>query len=198
MKTIRIFEIALLSFCCALMFTSCKGKKNDGTAQPVEQAQAQTVEKSTPLSAIEKYLIDEIAVNYGPGEVSIPCPIVMEIDESNPEDILAWGDFWVFNYDQAGDTLKTVSGGSHPGLMHIAKVGDDYSVKSFDEVGDGSQFMPTAKKIFGEKYDAFMKLNSDEKNRESVRKEFIINYVKKLSLPVKMYKDYGWDPISLD
>ena len=47
----------------------------------------------------------------------------VEVDESDSADVRVWGDFWVFNYNISGDTLKTVSGGDHPGLFHLVKTG---------------------------------------------------------------------------
>ena len=55
--------------------------------------------------------------------------------------------------------------------------------------------LPTAKKIFGDKFDAFQKVNSDDKKRNEVRRAAVAEYVKTHRLPVKMYKDYGWDPV---
>ncbi|MBR4601708.1 MAG: hypothetical protein IKO37_04025, partial [Prevotella sp.] len=72
---------------------------------------------------------------------------------------------------------------------------ESFEVTSFDVVGDGSQFLPTAKKIFGDKFDAFQKVNSDDKKRNEVRRAAVAEYVKSHRLPVKMYKDYGWDPV---
>ena len=66
-----------------------------------------------------------------------------------------------------------------------------------DVVGDGSDFEPTAKKIFGEHYDAFMKDGEDEKVREELRAQIIANYVAANNLDIKYYKDYGWDPVAL-
>ena len=68
----------------------------------------------TYYSAIDRYLVDEFGKNYTEGEYCIPSYSIVDVDEQNAEDILVWGDFWVFNYNQVGDTLKCVSGGSHP------------------------------------------------------------------------------------
>ena len=57
----------------------------------------------------------------------------------------------MFNYDLNGDTLECKSGGSYPGCIHVKDVLDDprgYVVTDFEIVGDGSDFAPTAKKIF--------------------------------------------------
>ena len=146
----------------------------------------------TYYSAIDRYLVDEFGKNYTEGEYCIPSYSIVDVDEQNAEDILVWGDFWVFNYNQVGDTLKCVSGGSHPGLMHVAQTENGFEVKAFEQVEDGSNFLPTAKKIFGDKYDVFQAINSDEKNRERLRAEVLGNYVKNHGLSVTVYQDYGW------
>ena len=47
-------------------------------------------------------------------------------------------------------------------------------------------------KFFGDKFDAFKTINSDEKNRERLRAEGLATYAKKNGLAVTMYQDYGW------
>ena len=142
--------------------------------------------------AIDRYLTDSIGSRYAKGEHCVPIHSIVRVDERNSEDILVWGDFWVFNYNQVGDTLKCVSGGSHPGLMHIRQTEKGFEVTAFDQVEDGSNNLPSAKRIFGDKYDAFHAINSDEKNRERLRAEGLATYVKKNGLTVTMYQDYGW------
>ena len=107
------------------------------------------------------------------------------------------GDFWILNYVIEGDTLKCVSGGSHPGKMEFIQVGEGYSVREFEQVGDGSNFEPSAKDIFEEKYDTFMEVNSDQEARESLRQQIMIDYIKANGLAVTKYQDEGWDPVEL-
>ena len=142
--------------------------------------------------AIDRYLADSIGCQYAKGEHCVPIHSIVRVDERNSEDILVWGDFWVFNYNQVGDTLKCVSGGSHPGLLHIRQTEKGFEVTAFDQVEDGSRYLPTAKKIFGDKFDAFKTINSDEKNRERLRAEGLATYAKKNGLAVTLYQDYGW------
>ena len=142
--------------------------------------------------AIDRYLADSIGSQYAKGEHCVPIHSIVRVDERNSEDILVWGDFWVFNYNQVGDTLKCVSGGSHPGLLHIRQTEKGFEVTAFDQVEDGSRYLPTAKKIFGDKFDAFKTINSDEKNRERLRAEGLATYAKKNGLAVTLYQDYGW------
>ena len=144
------------------------------------------------IAAVYKYLVDSVGSKYTQGDICIPQATIVKTDETNSNDILVWGDFWVFNYKQVGDTLKCVSGGSHPGLLHIRQTEKGFEVMAFDQVEDGSRYLPTAKKIFGDKYDAFQAINSDEKNRERLRAEVLATYAKKNGLAVTLYQDYGW------
>ncbi len=148
--------------------------------------------ETTYFPAIDRYLVEEIGRHYAPGENCVPLHSVVARDERNAEDILVWGDFWVFNYNLVGDTLKCVSGGSHPGLMHIRQTEKGFEVTAFDRVEDGSNYLPTAKKIFGDKFDAFQTINSDDVAREKLRAEGLAEYVRKKGLNATMYQDYGW------
>ena len=91
----------------------------------------------------------------------------------------------------------TVSGGSHPGCLHIASTDAGYEVISFDAVADGSDFEPTAKKIFGDHYDEFQKAFSDDKLKEETRAQIISNYAAANDLPITGYQDYGWEKKAL-
>ncbi|MBO4802488.1 MAG: hypothetical protein J5545_11610 [Bacteroidaceae bacterium] len=154
--------------------------------------------ETTYFPAIDRYLTDSIGSQYGKGEHCVPIHSIVRVDERHSEDILVWGDFWVFNYNQSGDTLKCVSGGSHPGLMHIRQTEKGFEVTAFDQVEDGSRYLPTAKKIFGDKFDAFKAINSDEKARERLRAEGLATYAKKNGLAVALYQDYGWPAKKLE
>lgn len=168
--------------------TGCQHKV--GSETPASYTTAMVTE--TYLTAIDRFLTDSIGVQYAPGEVCIPSWTVIGVDDSDSTDIRVWGDYWVFNYKVAGDTLKCVSGGNHPGLMHVQQQGEHFAVTAFDAVGDGSTFLPTAKRIFGDRFEAFNKVNSDENQREQVRATAIAEYVRAHSLSVTMYQDYGW------
>lgn len=200
-KTLKMWMIAVILICS----TSMVGCGNKNAKQPETKVQtetkAQTVaevkKESTCLTAVDDYLVNEIGQNYSQGDVCIPCAFVVNADESNMDDILVWGDFWVFNFDIAGDTLKCVSGGDHPGLMHVKKTENGFEVTSFDAVADGADNMPSAKRIFGDKYDAFWEFNSNQEKREEGRLRTIAEYVKKHKLPVKLLQDYGWPAVEL-
>ncbi len=187
----KLWMLAAILICGATML-SC-GNKNAGQTQEAEAPQEEVVaEEATVLSTIDDYLVNEIGKHYAPGEYCIPYSYIVYTDESNSEDIRVWGDYWVFLYNLSGDTLKTVSGGSHPGLMHLRKMADGYEVTAFDAVEDGSNNLPSAKRIFGEHYDAFHAINSDGEAREKNRMQLTADYVKKHQIKATMVQDYGW------
>ncbi len=183
---------------CGVSLTDC-GNKNAKEQVVEEPVQVEQVVSDADLcnAAVNDYLVNVIGKNYTEAEYCIPSPFIVNTDDSNKDDVLIWGDFWVFNYDISGDTLKTVSGGNHPGLMHLKKTDKGFEVTSFDVVEDGAGNMESAKKFFGDNFDAFWELNSNQEKREDVRLHFIADYVKKNNLPVKMVQDYGWPAVAL-
>ena len=149
-----------------------------------------------PMAAIGRYMT-EIGSQYAAGELCIPYCLIAGTDEENPEDIRVWGDFWVENYNQAADTLKSVSGGSHPGCMHVKKTEAGFEVFQFDAVGDGSDFNPTAKAIFGDRFDAFMALYSNDYAKKAARAKSILDYAEVNNLDITCYQDFGWPAVKL-
>ena len=192
--------LAAILFCGAFLM-SCGNKKAKEQPEEIQEevVQVEKVVSDAELcnAAVDDYLVNVIGKNYAEAEYCIPCPIFVSTDDGNKDDVLVWGDFWVFNYDVAGDTLKTVSGGSHPGLMHVKKTDNGFEVVGFDAVEDGAGNMESAKKIFGEHFDSFWEINSNQEKREDIRLHFIADYVKKHNLPVKMVQDYGWPAVAL-
>lgn len=150
-------------------------------------------------SVLYQYLIDEFGGNYPEAEVTIPCPVIIAEDESDRDDIRVWGDFWIFNYNLNGDVLENTSGGSYPGVIHLQATDDaaGYKVTKMEVVGDGSQFEPTAKRIFGNYYKELLKSSSDTEEREKIRAQIIANYAAANNLNITAYQDFGWDPVTL-
>ena len=143
------------------------------------------------------YITNELGKGYLPGDVTIPCPVIIAEDDSDKSDMLLYGAFYVYNYTLSDDTLMTVSGGSHPGLMHLKYTDEGYEVTGFDAVLDGSDYEPSAKKIFGDHYDDFKKTVADSEATEEIRAQIISNYAAANNLNINGYQDYGWEKIAL-
>ena len=151
------------------------------------------------VAAVYEYLATDIAANYVPGRkiVSVPAVRIVNEEEGAEGTTDIYGDFWIYNYKIKGKTLKCVSGGNHPGVIHVAQDGDAYKVTGFDQVADGGKFESSAREIFGDDYDAFMKIYSDDDSNEKERATTLAAYVEANGLDVTKYKDYGWDPVDL-
>ena len=193
----KMWMMAAILF-CGVSFVGC------GNNNAKEQPKKETKQVIDPMAdaaacdaAVADYLVNVIGKNYAEGELCIPSPFVISSDFGNPEDVKVWGDFWVFNYNQSGDTLKTVAGGNHPGLMHLKKTDKGIEVVSFEVVEDGAGNLESAKKIFGDQFESFQEINSNQEKREDIRLHFIADYVKEHNLPVKMVQDYGWPAVEL-
>ena len=146
-------------------------------------------------AAVYKYMAEEKSKDYDAADAHIPTVNVVAVDYTPEDEVLVYGDFWIENYNIEGDTLKCASGGNYPGVMHVSK--KDYSVTGFDQVADGEDFESSAKELFGENYDDFMKVYSDSDARNELRKITVSDYVNMNGLSVTQYQDEGWDPVKL-
>lgn len=149
--------------------------------------------------AVYEYAATVLPEQYEVDKETISIPVVCIVDKVENEDgsVDVAGEYQVYNYKVDGDTLKTQSGGSHPGKIHLVKDGEFYKADGFEAVEDGGGFEESAKKIFGDKYEEFIKVESDDKKKEALRKEAIENYVQATGLKVTQYQDEGWDPVKL-
>ena len=142
--------------------------------------------------AVSDYLVREVGSGYLQGELCVPTLMMVHEDSAR-----VWGDFWVFWYNVCGDTLKCVSGGNHPGLMTLSREDGGYQVASFEQTEDGAGFQRSAQRVFGEYYDVFQNMHSNEEVREAVRREQLHEFVRHSGLELRYYQDYGWPAVEL-
>lgn len=149
------------------------------------------------IETIWTYFQDNYSRFYDKEDVTVPAVLVLEEDDSDPDDIRVWGVFSLFNYDVEGKTLLNLSGGDYPGLVHLKADGDSYEVTGIDLVEDGMDYSSSANQIFGEREGLAEKFwNSDEK-QEVARADFLKMYIRDNNLDIDAYQDYGWDPVPL-
>ena len=167
----------------------------DTESEPEVDGTAYGYAGSDPVeAAVYKYLSEEVSKDYDDAEVHIPTVNIVHIDFTPKDEILVYGDFWIENYNVEGDTLKCASGGHYPGMMQVSK---DYVVTDFKQAADGEDFDSSAKEIFGDYYDDFMKIYSDSDLRNELRKVTVTDYVNLNGLSVTKYQDEGWDPVEI-
>ncbi len=181
---------------------------NTQTAPAQTQAAVQTAKANLPeydytgtgngelMNAVADYL-EDMGKQYGTSDITIPNIQLVGVDDSNPNDIKVYGDFWVLNYNLTGKTLENTSSGSYPGLMHLAKQGSGYVVTGFESADDGGNFQESLERICAEHPEYVEALVNGELN-DDLRAETISSYVKANGLDIDFFKDYGWDPVELE
>lgn len=150
-------------------------------------------------AAISAYVVQKFGPQYRPADVTIPIVNILTMTPSKYGETLVWGSFWVLNYEQRGDTLYCVSGGEHPGLAHLKKTSNGgYRVTELEVLEDGSKYIKSAKRIFGQHYNEYFSyMDNNESLRENKRAEMIGDYVKANRLSITKYQDYDWEPKSI-
>ena len=132
------------------------------------------------------------------GAVEIPTPYVVDVDESNKEDIKVYGDFWTFGYKLDGTVFYNVNGGSMPGCYHLKEEEDgNITFVSKEKALDGSGFTSSLLDICGGNQELFDKITKrDETIFEIMRLAYVNMYAETSGVRISGIKDYGW-PIML-
>ena len=223
MKMKKVMAAAVSSMLVFGMLTGCGGSQDKTetavqteTETAVESEVAsdtEAVQETAAEAAVFKYtgddpymeticdwMLEAFGGYYDAGAIVIPSPEVLYTDDTDPEKVRVWGDFWMFSYSQDGDVLMNESGGSNPGLLYLEKDGEGYKVTDFDAIGDGAQYSEDVARICSEAPEEAGDLVAAYTGEydESVRKEFIKMYVEANGLSVTAYQDFGWDPVPLD
>lgn len=141
-------------------------------------------------NAISEYLINKIGADYRKGEVCIPTIMIVAEEPQSPTITHIYGDFWIFWYNLSDDTLKTISGGNHSGCMTLTSTNGQMTVTDFEQTADGSLFMPSAKRIFGNYYEIYQNMQSSPHIREAIRREQLRQYIHHHNLNAHFYQDY--------
>lgn len=152
------------------------------------------------LQGICEYLVSEHGnTDMMDGNVYIPVPVILKTEESGQE-VLVYGVFWDFWYEQKGDTLFCTRGGANTGRIRMIREGTSLTVSEFEKVRDGGDFIVDLKQLCGEDtrlYDTFLTKETREDLREQRRIHIISQYVSDNGLSVSSYQDSGWEPVGL-
>ena len=205
MKRRLLAILLMLTLAVTFSFTACGSEEEAPAAEPEETAEAAAEPEvdatkygyggTDPVeAAVYQYMVEEVSKSYDKTDVSIPTVSIVHVDYAPEDEILVYGDFWIDNYNIKGDTLRDISGGNYPGVIHLSK---DYVVTAFDQVADGGDFDASAKEIFGDYYDDFIAVYNDSDARAELRRATVTDYVHFNGLDVKQYKDKGWPAVEL-
>lgn len=147
--------------------------------------------------AMCEWLVREVGIHYLQGKCCIPSLLIVDEEEQDASKLCVWCDCYVYWYDVAGDTLKTVSGGNHAGCMTLVRRDGAPVVTNFEQTVDGSDNESSARRIFGDRFDVYQNMHSNPDVAEAVRLEQLSEYVRRHRLPVRYCQDYGRDAVDL-
>lgn len=132
--------------------------------------------------------------------VYIPAPLIYGTAESG-DDIYVFCNLWSYWYYRNGNTLECESGGEAPArlLLHPSNdAASGYEVIEDLRTSDGSDYAAGIEKFcqgFPGMADRYF--HSEASDEDNIRTELIRMYVQDNNLDIKYYKDYGWDPVSV-
>ncbi len=203
--------IILLAIICVLMSgcskeevvpeTTAIGKETEVVETQGETAAESVLETitnsddDTVLDAVHTYLVSYAQEMFPEAEHIIPAPVILRIDDSNPDCVTLWGNFWIYKYNLEETVLVCQSGGSMPGKIIVEKNDTGYKVSE-------TQFMFTESedelKAVCDNDEELMTMFSDMSDELlQAREDAIKEYAKEWGLTVDAYQDFGWDPVPL-
>ena len=132
------------------------------------------------------------------GEVYIPAPVIYKTIEKG-DTVVVFANLWNFTYNKNGNTLDCEAGGENPSRLKLKSDGKGgYTIMEHLSAGGGADYQKDIEafcKGYSVNASKFIEFGQDS---DKIRKELVKMYVKDHSLDIKYYKDYGWDPVSLE
>ena len=118
----------------------------------------------------------------------VPYVNIIGVEESDPEDVLIYGDYYLWEMAIEGDVLVAVSGGHCPGVIHAERFGEGetaiYSALRMEEALTDDEAEP----LFGTYFEAYQGIASDQDTREAEMAQVFADYVRANDLAVSKYQ----------
>ena len=146
---------------------------------------------------INDYLVSHAKEEFGPElpDVFIPYSIIVQTDEKDPEDIIAYGIYSVDGYDLLNTTLENTTGSMSYGAFHLKKNDDGtFEVKKADLALVDEDAIDLFAPVEG-LYDKVIAVPDEE--IENAREESIAEYVNANGLNITQWQDYSHDPVAV-
>lgn len=150
------------------------------------------------IAAIWEYRKAEAMSSYGFGDQVVIPGYVIYKEVQTEDELLVFGNFWVYGYQLMGNILESTSGGEMPACFHLKETEEGYEVVSVEVAGDGAEYDGKIRE-FTEGYPGVYELffSGDADERKNAMTEYVSMYVEDNHLDVKYVKEYGWDPMPL-
>ena len=142
-------------------------------------------------AAVYNYLSFDAIDMVDPEHALIPYANIVDVDDSDPEDVHVYGDYYLWEFEINDDTLVAVSASHIPGVIHMEQTGDKDNALYYGLSMDQGLTDDEVKEIFGQYYEHYLTLSSDEEMRDSGIAGNIADYVKANGLSVTKYQLYA-------
>lgn len=154
------------------------------------------------VAAVCDYLVNEESKHYYLPEtehVVVPTVKILGVEKSGDK-TLVFGKFAIFGYTRNGEILECVSGGNMVGCLHLQEEKGAYKVTEVQWALDGGLYDDSIKEMTADypQYYEGLSTGYAEGEQAALRMELLSMYVKDNQLPIKYYKDYGWDPVQIE
>ena len=151
-------------------------------------------------SGVCAFIADEFHGALDPGEdgVLVPSPVILAVDDSNPEDVKVWGNFKTFGYTLSGTTLTETCAGGSRGLLHLAESGDGYETVSFDDGTDDETLKSLCEGQDG-LYEKFADTEEDTADSllRTARIQYLNDYVTSYGLDIDSYQTNDGETVQI-
>lgn len=148
------------------------------------------------IEAIYEYMKEEYSQYDEDNQISIPGYVIYKTVETD-EEILVFGNFWVYGYQLTGSILEAQSGSEMPACFSLKKNGNNYEVVSIERAEDGTYMedIQDFTKDYPEVYDQIMAMDNDE--RIEAMRCYIQMYVTDNNLNIEYFSEYASEPIKI-
>ncbi|MBQ7506843.1 MAG: hypothetical protein IJT05_05885 [Lachnospiraceae bacterium] len=145
--------------------------------------------------AVSQFLLENTFGDEG-ADIGICTPIILKVDDSDPADVKAWGEYWVDQFYLVKTTLSSASGGSFGGIAHFDTTGGSPMLTLMETLDDGESYEESFNKLFVSEglEEAYTEATSD---RDMYRALAISYYVNDNALYITQFQDYGWPPVPI-
>ena len=141
-------------------------------------------------AAAYNYLSFDAIEAVDPEHVLIPYANIVDVDDNDPENVLVYGDYYLWEFEKDDDTFVAVSASHIPGVIHMRQIGDKddaiYDGLSMDQCLTDDE----VEELFGQYYEHYLTLSSDEEMRDAGIAGNIADYIKANDLSVTKYQLY--------
>lgn len=205
-KTIALLLMAALSF----LLIGCDTGPTYTNSQTPTAAEASddgklpafTYKGDNPyIATVCTYLTDRSHIQEAEDGVTIPCPLIYRINDSDKNDVLVWGDFYSCSYTLRNTTMMVGMSYAAQGRMHLQAVDGEYVVTDleiFGDILDGDHYFSDVIRLCAPNIGLILRcVFTGERQREAAKLDSLRDYAMSNGLNITQYQVHGSAPVAI-